>query len=122
MYACFNHFGKGLQEQHRLLLAFLMAVRVQIHAGTISDLEWELFSAWDTVDPQQVLDERPMDLWITDKIWSTLRKLERVCFGITENFLSHPVQWKVRTLVFSTFCFFPFFTTHLSVYVPLELC
>jgi hypothetical protein len=43
---------------------------------------------------KQVPEDRPADKWITDKLWDSVTKLERIISGVAESLVTHLEEWK----------------------------
>ena len=91
--AVYAHFASGLPNEHRILFAFLIACKTQ-RSITASDIEWNLLINPDIVPSKQVPEDRPTEKWVSTKLWENFTKLERVCSGIAESFVSHLDEWK----------------------------
>jgi hypothetical protein len=76
-YSVFTNVGYGIKDDHRLFLAFMMAVRIQQQVGGVRDLEWRFFINPTSLAPKQVADDKPTEKWVTPKMWNCITTLGR---------------------------------------------
>lgn len=93
---------RGLFERHKALFAFMIAVQIARHAGSVTDAEWKLFLQPAVLGVPHI--RRPAEeqaRWLDDRVWSFLCAADDIpaLFGLAEHVASHLQEWKVRAAV-----------------------
>ncbi|XP_059176982.1 dynein axonemal heavy chain 1-like [Physella acuta] len=72
-FSLYTNVCRSLFEKHKLLFAFLLCVRIQMHEGIIDMNEWRLLIAGGTTRPKDL--PNPAREWISDRSWSEILTL-----------------------------------------------
>lgn len=74
-YSLYLNVCRSLFERHKLMFAFLLAVKVRQAAGDVDSHEWRFLLAGPTAAADASAPVNPAPEWLTDKAWSELQAL-----------------------------------------------
>jgi dynein heavy chain len=72
----YENICRGLFEKHKILFAFLIAMKIDRNEGRVSTREWNYFLRGSDKLTDEELKGRPD--WVLEKVWMELVGLERV--------------------------------------------
>ncbi|RUS78759.1 hypothetical protein EGW08_013475 [Elysia chlorotica] len=72
-FSLYSNVCRSLFEKHKLLFAFLLCVRKQMHEGTLDMYEWRLMIAGGTSKPAELPNPAPE--WISERSWNEILTL-----------------------------------------------
>jgi dynein heavy chain len=73
-YSLYLNVCRSLFERHKLMFAFLLAVKISQAAGAVDPAEWRFLLAGPTSAPDAA-QANPAPGWLTDKSWGELQAL-----------------------------------------------
>ncbi|XP_076467072.1 dynein axonemal heavy chain 1-like isoform X2 [Babylonia areolata] len=88
-FSLYSNVCRSLFEKHKLLFAFLVGVRINMHKGIINMDEWRHLVAGGTHKPKEL--DNPAPEWISERSWSeilTLAALEKFA-PFVDDFKNH---------------------------------
>jgi hypothetical protein len=86
-YSLYLNVCRSLFERHKLMFAFLLAVKVRQAAGDVDSHEWRSLLAGPTAAADANAPANPAPEWLTDKAWSELQAL--ACLPAFKGLLQH---------------------------------
>ncbi|KAJ3056563.1 Dynein heavy chain 2, axonemal [Rhizophlyctis rosea] len=77
-YAVYKNTCRGLFEQHKLLFAFQMTVKIMESSGKLGRAEYDFFLRGGQVLDKDAQMPNPFTEWITDAAWDNITELETI--------------------------------------------
>lgn len=78
-YTIYKYISQGLFEQHKLIYALLMAIKIDMQAGHISSQEFSIFVKCGAGLDLSVAESRPNKYpWLQDNVWLNLLALSDI--------------------------------------------
>ena len=93
-YSVYSNVCRSLFEAHKLLLSFLMTMKIMMGAGGVDMVEWRFLITGVSSSPSGA--ENPDPSWIDPALWSGVLSLDSVPHfrGIAGHFRDHTEQWR----------------------------
>eukprot|EP01041_Mallomonas_annulata_P002945 gene2945-5789_t len=100
----YTNVCRGLFEKDKLLYAFMVAAKIKIASGHVSEFEWKMFLV-GAVPDATVMEKYPMPdtarrAGIPEKMWACAVMLEHDLsqhfLGLRLDIVNHPEEWQAR--------------------------
>jgi dynein heavy chain len=86
-YSLYLNVCRSLFERHKLMFAFLLAVKIRQAASEADPQEWRFLLAGPTAAADASAPANPVPEWLTDKGWTELQAL--ACLPAFKGLLAH---------------------------------